>query len=244
MVNDEHQELKSEAKQCLVDEKRPSDEAQDPEEEIKELESYPEVEQSIVPVAQSSSSPYIFEEVRLTEKLLVFRFGHSYIVNASISTILINLERPIEMSNLLVRNNLVTNHASQHILPLIEADSDNLSQPKLFPLCQFNFTIMRVALLVSYLANIWSQLRHIFCDYFGCRNIKPDSGSFQITDSRASEREDRQRCIAGLDDVKLPSLGCLTPRPVSQHWLMDIQCTLSPGIGGTLLVHRRLILSS
>ena len=146
--------------------------------------------------------------------------------------ILINLERPIEMSNLFVRNNLVTNHASQHILPLIEAGSDNLSQPKLFPLCQLNFTVMRVALLVSYLANIWSRLRHIFCNYFGCRNIKPDSESFQMTDSRASERKGRQQCIARLGDAKPPPLGCLTPKPVLQYRLMDIQCTLSPDIGG------------
>ena len=91
------------------------------------MESYPETEQSIVPFVPLPSSPSIFEKVRLADSLLVFRSGQNYIIDTSTSLILVSFRRPIEMSNLFVRNNLVTNYAGLHIIPNIEANSDNLS---------------------------------------------------------------------------------------------------------------------
>ena len=85
-----------------------------------------------------------------------------------------------------------------------------------------------VALLVSCLANIWSQMRRIFCNCFGCRNIKPGPKSFEIADSKASEKEDGKQCIAESDDVNSPSLGYLIPKPVSKYQLKYIRCTISP----------------
>ena len=132
------------------------------------------------------------------------------------------------MSNLFVRNDLVTNHDSQHMVSFIETGSDKSSQPKLFPLCRLKIMFIWVALLVSCLANIWSQMRRILCNCFGCRNIKPGPKSFEIADSRASEKEDGKQCIAESDDVNSPSLGYLIPKPVSKYRLKYIRCTISP----------------
>ena len=131
------------------------------------------------------------------------------------------------MSNLFVSNYLVTNHADQHMTPFIEANSDNLSQPKLFPSCRLNFIFIWATLFVSCLANIWSQMRRIFCNYFGCRSIKPGSKFSRIADSRASGKEDENQCIDESDDVKLTPLGCFVSKPVSQYRLMDQECTSS-----------------
>ena len=89
------------------------------------------------------------------------------------------------MSNLFVRSDLVTNHADQHMALFKEANSDNLSQPKLFLSCRLNFIFIWTTLFVSCLANIWSRMRRIFCNYFGCSNIKPGPKSFEA-DSKAS----------------------------------------------------------
>ena len=157
------------------------------------LENYPEVEQGIVPVVQPSYPSNVFTKVHLADSLLIFRFGQNHIVDAPVSKILINFERPIEMSNLFVRNDLVTNHDSEHMVSFIEANSDNLSKPKLFLSCQLNFVFIWTTLFVSCLANIWSRMRRIFCNYFGCRNIKPGSKFSRITDSRASGKEDENQ---------------------------------------------------
>ena len=69
-----------EAGQCSVNEERTGEVTRDPEEEAEALESYPETEQSIVPVVPLSSSPSVFEEVRLADNLLVFRSGQNYII--------------------------------------------------------------------------------------------------------------------------------------------------------------------
>ena len=150
-VNDEHQEQENAAEQSSTDKElpseihsgnpteiysgnpseiysgNPSDEARDPEKEDEALENYSEVEQGIVPVVQPSSPSNVFTKVHLADSLLNFWFGQNHIVDAPISKILINFERPIEMSNLFVRNDLVTNHDSQHMVSFIEANSDNLS---------------------------------------------------------------------------------------------------------------------
>ena len=104
----------------------PSDEAPDLEKEEEALENYSEVEQCIVPVVQPSSPSNVFTKVHLADSLLNFRFGQNHIVDAPVSKILTNFERPVEMSNLFVRNDLVTNHDSQHMVSFIEANSDNL----------------------------------------------------------------------------------------------------------------------
>ena len=199
------------------------------------MESYPETEQSIVPVVPLSSSPSVFEEVRLANSLLVFRSGQNYIIDTSTSLILVNFKRPIEMSNLFVRNNLVTNYAGPHILPSIEANSDNLSQPKLFSSCWLNFIFIWTTLLVTCLANICSRMRRILCDYFDCRNIKSSSQLLQIADSRASEKEDKIRCKAESGDIDPASLDCLNPKPVSDYQLQDEQCTFIPDIDGHIV---------
>ena len=82
-------------------------------------------------------------------------------------------------------------------------------------------------MFVSCLANILSRMRRIFCNYFGCRNIKPGSKFSRITDSRASGKEDENQCIDESDDVKLTLLGCFVSKPVSQYRLMDQECTSS-----------------
>ena len=73
--------------------------AQDPEEEVEALESYPETDRNIVPLVVTSHSPGVFEEVRLAKNLLVFRFSQNYTIDASSSAILIDVERPVEISN-------------------------------------------------------------------------------------------------------------------------------------------------
>ena len=140
----------------------------------------------------ASHFPDVFEEVRLANILLTFRSGQNYIVDASTIMILINVERPIKMSNLSSRNNFFTNHASQHIVPFMEANSDNLSQSKLFPSCRLSFIFIWATLIVSCLDNIWSHMRCIFCNYFGCKNIKSGSKSFKIANSGKSEKEDKK----------------------------------------------------
>ena len=253
LTSDEDQEPERAAERSIADEERPSgihsgnpseiysgnpsqiysgnpsDEARDPEKEEEALENYSEVEQCIVPVVQPSSPSNVFTKVHLADSLLNFRFGQNHIVDAPVSKILINFERPIEMSNLFVRNDLVTNHDSQHMVSFIEANSDNLSKPKLFLSCQLNFVFIWTTLFVSCLANIWSRMRRIFCNYFGCRNVKPGPKSFEA-DSKASGKEDENQCIAESDDAKPALLGCFVSELVSQYQLMDEQCTFSPGI--------------
>ena len=51
-----------------------------------------------------------------------------------------------------------------------------------------------------------------------------------LHDSRASENEDENRCIADSDDVKTTPLGCLVAKPISHNRLVDEQCTFSLGM--------------
>ena len=80
-------------------------------EDDKALGSHPKAEQDIVQVTPPSCSPNIFEEVCLASNLPIFRFGHNFVVDASIRKILIsNFERPMKKGNLLVSNKIVTKH--------------------------------------------------------------------------------------------------------------------------------------
>ena len=185
------------------------------------MENYSEVEQGIVLVVQPSLPSNVFTKVHPSDSLFNFPFGQNHIVDAPVSKILINFERPIEMSYLFVRNDLVTNHDSQHMVSFIETGSDNSSQPKLFPLCRLKIMFIWVALLFSCLANIWSQMRRILCKCFGCENIKPGPKSFEIADSRAPGTQDKNQCIAESDNAKPALLGYFILEPVSQYQLMD-----------------------
>ena len=128
----------------------------------KALGSYPKAEQDILQVTPPSCSPNIFEEVCIASNLPIFRFGHNFIVDASIRKILIsNFQRPMKKGNLLVSNKIVTKHIGQYIVPFKKTDSDLLLQPKLFPLLYLKFISNWVSLLASYLAYAWDQLRHV-----------------------------------------------------------------------------------
>ena len=83
-------------------------------------------------------------------------------------------------------------------------------------------------LFVMCLANIWSRMRRIFCNYFGCRNIKPGSQLLQITDSRVSEKEDDIQFKTESGDIDPAPLGCLNPKPVSDYRLQDEQGATGP----------------
>ena len=104
-----------------------------------------------------------------------------------------------------------------------------------------NFLSTRVPLLISYLAYIWSQMRHICCNYFGFKNLKPRLRSFGKADAsiiaypRASKKEDQRQCIAEWDDVKFAPLGCLIPKPLSQQdRLGNKECTFSLDMGDNI----------
>ena len=128
--------------------------------------------------------PTIFEKVCLVSNLPIFRFGQNFIVDASIGKILIsNLERPMKKGNLLVNNKIVIEHIGQPIAPFIKTDSDLLLYPRFSPLLYLKFISNWVALLISYLACTWSQLRHVCSNYFRFRNLKPRVNSFEKTDA-------------------------------------------------------------
>lgn len=107
--------------------------------------------------------PTIFEEVCLVSNLPIFRFGQNFIVDASIIKIHIsNFEIPMKKGNLLVSNKIVIEHIGQPIAPVIKTDSDLLLQPRLSTLLYLKFISIWVALLIYYLACIWSQLTNHF----------------------------------------------------------------------------------
>ena len=93
-------------------------------------------------------------------------------------------------------------------MPFIKTDSDLLLQPKLIPLSHVKSISKWIALLVSYLAYIWSQLRHVYSKYFCFRKIKSRLESFEKTDASiisypmTSERECKRKFIAEWGDVK------------------------------------------
>ena len=128
--------------------------------------------------------------------LLVVQFGQNYIIGASISKVFIrNIERPIVKGNLFVSDKIGTQTIGQHITQFRETDSNKLLQLNLSPLFHLKFVSTWVALLISYLAYIWSQVRHVCYNYFGFRNLKPRLKSFYnvdagiITYSKTSEKE-------------------------------------------------------
>ena len=91
-----------------------------------------------------------------------------------------------------------------------------------------------VALLISYLANIWSRVRHVCSNYFDFRKIKPRLESIEDADasmtiySKASENCYKDQSIAEWGDVKSEPFGYLTPKPFSQHdRLATKKCTFS-----------------
>ena len=107
-----------------------------------------------------------------------------FIIDASIRKILIsNFERPMKKGNLLVSNKVVIEHIGQPITPFIKTDSDLLLQPRLSLLLYLKFMSNWVALLIYYLACIWSPLRHVCSNYFSFRNLKPRLNYFEKIDA-------------------------------------------------------------
>ena len=147
--------------------------------------------------------------------LPIFRFRQNFIVDASIRKILIsNFERPMKKGNLLARNKVVIEHIGQPITPFIKTDSDLLLQPKLSPLLYLKFISSWVALLISYLACTWSQLRHVYSKYLRFRNLKPRLNSIEKIDAntisypKTSEIEWKTEFIAEWEDVKSEPFIC------------------------------------
>ena len=169
------------AEQSSADMDLQSNDAQNQEkDDDKVLGSHPKTKQDVLQVAPPSCSPNIFEEVCIVSNLPIFRFGRNFIIDASIRNILIsNFERPMKKGNLLVSNKLVMEHIGQHIAPFIKTDNYLLLQPKLFPLLSLKFISSWVALLISYLAYTWSQLRHVCSKYLCFRNLKPRLNSIE-----------------------------------------------------------------
>ena len=193
-------------------------------EDNKVLGSHPKAKHDIIHDMQSSCSPNIFEEVCLASNLPIFRFGHNFIVDASIRKILIsNFQRPMKKGNLLVSNKNFTKHTGQYVVPFKETNSDLLLQPKLFPLLYLKFISNWVALFASYLAYAWSQLRRVCSNYFDFRNLKPMLKSFGKTDAsivsylKTSEKECEREFIAEWEDVKSEPFICLISKPFSQQ---------------------------
>ena len=155
---------------------------------------------------------------------LSFRFGRNFIIDASIRNILIsNFQRPMKKGNLLVSNKIVLEHIGQPIVPFIKTDNDLLLQPKLSPLLYLKFISIWVALLISYLACTWSQLRHVCSNYFCFRHLKPRLNSIEKTDGniisypKTSEIEWKTQCIAEWGDSKSEPFVCLSPKPSKQQ---------------------------
>jgi hypothetical protein len=114
----------------------------------------------------------------------------------------------MKKGNLFVSNKIVAKHIGQHIVPFIETDSELLLQPKLSPLHYLKLISKWVALLVSYSAYTWSQLRHVCSNYFRFRNLKPRLYSVEKTDdsvisfSKTSVKECKIKFIAEWGDTK------------------------------------------
>ena len=190
----------------------------------KALGSYPKAEQDILQITPPSRSPNIFEEVCLAINLPVFRFGHDLVVDAYIRKIFIrNIERPMNKGNLFVSNQIVTKHIGQHIAQFRKTGCEKLLQPRISPLLYLKLISNWVALLISYLAYTWSQLRHVCSSYFRFRNLKPRLKSSEQTDAsivsypKTSEIECKTQCIAEWGDAKSEPFVCLTPKPFSQE---------------------------
>ena len=127
----------------------------------------------------------------------------------------------MKKGNLSVSNQIVTKHTGQHIAPFRKTDCEKLLQPRLSPLLYLKLIYNWVALLISYLAYTWSQLRHVCSNYFRFRNIKPRLNSFEKTDAniisypKTSEIECKTQCIAEWGDSESEPFVCLTSKPFS-----------------------------
>ena len=131
------------------------------------LESYPKVHQASVNITKPSCPTNIFEEVCLASDLPIFLFGCNFIIDKSIRKILIsNLERQMKKGNLFVSKKIVAKHIDKHIVPFKETDNGLLLEPKFFPFFYTESISKWVTFLVSYLAYIWSQMRHMCYDRF------------------------------------------------------------------------------
>ena len=101
--------------------------------------------------------------------------------------------------------------------------SYNLSQSRLFPFYRLSFIFIWTSLIISYLANIWSEMRHAFCNTFDFRNMKPRYESVEETDgviipySKTSEIECETQRIAEWGDAKSEPFVGLLPKPFSQQ---------------------------
>ena len=85
------------------------------------------------------------------------------------------------------------------------------------------FISIWVALLISYLACTWSQLRHVCSNYFRFRNLKPRLNSVEKTDAsiisypKTSEIECKTQCIAEWCGAKSEPFICLIPKLFSHQ---------------------------
>jgi len=183
-----YEEQKPIAEPCLAKVEQQRDGAQDPEEE-EILEGYESAEQDIIQVIQSSCFSDIIEEVNVTSILTIFQSGHRFIIDSSFSKIFIRKhERLIEMSDLLVSNQIITKHIGQHIMPSGGTDNASLLQSKLSLLMYSNFISTWVPFVLLYSVYTWSEIRHRCCDYFGFKDSKPriknvvetDAGTFDL----------------------------------------------------------------
>ena len=173
------------AEQSSADKNLQSNDARIQEKDDEEaLGIHPKEKHDIIHHMQSSCSPNVFVEVCLASDLPMFRFGHNFIIDASIRKIIIsNFQTPMKKGNLLVSNKIVTKHISQYIVPYKETDSDLLLRPRLSLLLYLKFISNWVAFLIYYMACIWSPLRHVCSNYFRFRNLKPRLKSSEQTDA-------------------------------------------------------------
>src|ERR1041385_1430324 len=80
-----------------------------------------------------------------------------------------------------------------------------------------------LTLFISYLACIWSRLRHIFYYSFDFRNIKPRFEFSEKTDgsiisySKSSEMGCETQCIAKWGNAKSEPFVCLLPKPFAHQ---------------------------
>ena len=115
----------------------------------------------------------------------------------------------------------------QHITQFRETDSNKLVQQKIYPLFHLISIYTWAALLILYLANIWSQVRHICSNYFGFRNIKPSLEYFEKADAsimaypRTSDKKCKSQNITEWGDAKSEPFGYLTQKSFSQHDRLD-----------------------
>ena len=90
-----------------------------------------------------------------------------------------------EVKNLVVHSSDMTHtelHLARNQNPLRYTLSYNFSQSRLLPSYMLSFIFIRATSIISYLANIWSQMRHMFCNTFDFRNMKPRYESVEETD--------------------------------------------------------------